>query len=197
MMAKILKEATASFHQEVENLNPLLTPGFSRSDYATYLGVLAGYYQKLESQIPSLQAHLPRELQLADRMKLDLLLADLQALNAPLIPMNFPLPKLQKPAQFWGHFYVLEGSTLGGQVISRRLQENLNLNVNQLNFFNSYREKTMPMWREFTSLLNAQSFSELEIHDVLAAAHDGFTTYGLLLQQIQRLLDQNRSLSKF
>ena len=46
--------------------------------------------------------------------------------------------------------YPLEGSTLGGQVISIRLRDNLGLNAtNGGRFFNGYGEQTGQYWAEF------------------------------------------------
>ena len=55
-----------------------------------------------------------------------------------------------------GALYVLEGSTLGGQMIARMLQKNplLNLVPGQLNFFLGYKKETGPKWKSFQAALN-------------------------------------------
>ena len=186
MISQALKESTAQAHQDVETYNPLMQPHFSTQDYASYLGVLAGYYKKLEARFKELSPQLPPELSLASRLKLDSLLKDLQQLQAPLIEIDFSMPSIKSRAQFWGHFYVLEGSTLGGQIISRRLAEKLNLEPSTLNFFSSYKEKTGPMWKSFIEVLNSQNFTPEETQEVISSAQEGFHFYGKALQQVQK-----------
>jgi len=49
-----------------------------------------------------------------------------------------------------GVLYVIEGSTLGGQIIASMLKKQIpSLNNNELSYFLSYGEKTMSMWSSF------------------------------------------------
>ena len=53
--------------------------------------------------------------------------------------------------------YVVEGSTLGGQVISRVLQEVDWVPAGGIHYFIAYGARTGAMWREFLSHLEAAS----------------------------------------
>jgi heme oxygenase len=54
-------------------------------------------------------------------------------------------------ADAFGCLYVVEGSTLGGQIISRQVTRNLGLSPdnNGCRFFCCYGENTGTMWRRF------------------------------------------------
>lgn len=55
-----------------------------------------------------------------------------------------------------GSIYVLEGSTLGGQVISRALAEASWLPAGGLTYFHPHAARTGPMWRQFRSWAETQ-----------------------------------------
>ncbi|HEY9125859.1 MAG TPA: biliverdin-producing heme oxygenase, partial [Acidobacteriaceae bacterium] len=61
------------------------------------------------------------------RRRAPLLAADLAFFHTGPIAAKPSLPSIQTPCSFWGAFYVMEGSTLGGQVIARQLQSALKL----------------------------------------------------------------------
>ena len=73
-----------------------------------------------------------------------LLKRDLEKLSGEDFEINLleicrDLPLVETFAQTLGCPYVLEGATLGGQVVGRHLRENLNLSPeNGAAFFNSY-----------------------------------------------------------
>jgi heme oxygenase len=68
------------------------------------------------------------------------------------------------PAKALGTAYVLEGSTLGGQVINRALAGASWAPPGGLRYFTPYGENTGAMWREtLETLANASPDSDLEI----------------------------------
>ena len=89
------------------------------------------------------------------RIKLPLLSADLRALGVgsgalEQLPVCRDLPACDGLAAALGCLYVLEGSSLGGQVISRHFNHSLNLDVhNGIAFFTGYGAATGPMWQAF------------------------------------------------
>lgn len=55
-----------------------------------------------------------------------------------------------------GYLYVIEGSTLGGQVITRILRDHLHLSPsNGARFFYGYGKKTKEKWDEYCAILNS------------------------------------------
>jgi heme oxygenase (biliverdin-IX-beta and delta-forming) len=174
-----LKNATWPMHKRLEtNLN-LLNPSFSLEDYRRLIKAFWGYYRPFEASltnVPELHGCLP---DIAMRSKLSLLETDLQALGVDVdlldrLPVCHELPACNDLASALGCLYVLEGSTLGGQVISRHFKSLLNLDVeNGAAFFTGYGEQTGAMWQTFRAVLMAVTVDE----DALVhAACETFTT---------------------
>lgn len=66
-----------------------------------------------------------------------------------------------------GALYVMEGSTLGGQVIGKALAEAQWLPAGGLTYFNPYGERTGAMWRGFRDW--AQMTTPFESHAAVSA----------------------------
>jgi len=161
-----LKNATWPLHKRLEtNLN-VMAPGFSRVDYLRLLKAFWGYYRPLEAalkDVNELHGFLP---DISMRSKLSLLESDLKAMGVDddsldRLPVCQELPACTDLAAAMGCLYVLEGSTLGGQVISRHFKGLLNLDVeNGAAFFTGYGEQTVAMWQTFREVLMAVTVDE-------------------------------------
>ncbi len=134
-----LREHTAVVHAATEALplmQTVLGPQPSGAGYGHYLLTLHGVYAALE---PALYAAVPPPLltALGIAPKLPALRQDLLALRGSAAAMPPPSEDLrseidrclsaagaQRTATALGGLYVLEGATLGGQVIARRLRSN-------------------------------------------------------------------------
>ena len=65
------------------------------------------------------------------------------------------LPELTEPVEALGAMYVLEGSSLGRQVMLSKLAERLNIRPDWAgHFFSGYGKETGAMWRSFITILN-------------------------------------------
>ncbi len=115
MVRERLRAATAADHAAVEALMPLAGPAPSPAAYARHLAILEAVYAPVEERILPL---LPPELR--TWAKAPLLAADLDDLAAPRLPAAFT-PAAPTPAFALGAFYVLEGASLGGTLLRRRL----------------------------------------------------------------------------
>ena len=174
-----LKNVTWPLHKRLErNLN-LLAPSFSLEDYLRLIKAFWGYYRPFEANLTGiLELHgwLP---DISMRSKLLLLEADLQALGVvsdslDRLPVCHELPACTDLAAAMGCLYVLEGSTLGGQVISRHLKGVFNLDVeNGAAFFTGYGEQTGAMWQTFREVLMAATVDEVAL---INAACETFIT---------------------
>lgn len=93
-----------------------------------------------------------------------------------------PLPGLPEAL---GCFYVLEGSTLGGQLILRHLKRHFaDAPVGSFAFFRAYGDEAGPMWRAFGQALTAaaaQAASGDFDARVVRGAQDTFDTFGTWL----------------
>jgi heme oxygenase len=104
-----------------------------------------------------------------------LLIRDLLAIGATRQQVaNVPdaaVPEFAGPAGALGCCYVIEGATLGGQLIARHLKTVLQLDpANGAALFNGYGRATGAMWRSFCSVLNAEVRNPLSHRTAAAAA---------------------------
>jgi heme oxygenase (biliverdin-IX-beta and delta-forming) len=177
-VAEILKVQTVWEHQQAEEMiRPQLGSLKQIHDYAALLKTFYGFYSPVEQSISNFVSKklLP---DISERRNSKLILRDLEALgiSADSIPLCSRLPEIYSPATALGSMYVLEGSTLGGQMIARMLQKNpmLNLVPGQLNFFQGYREETGRKWKSFQAALNLLD-GETEI--LVSAARQTFSLF--------------------
>jgi heme oxygenase len=73
----------------------------------------------------------------------------------------------------------LEGSTLGGQFISRQLRDTLGISAaNGARFFNGYADQTGPRWKEFGQWAESQADREPGlVPEAVSAARATFETF--------------------
>lgn len=91
------------------------------------------------------------------------------------LPRCQKVPLSQTFAQALGCTYVLEGSTLDGQVITRHLRRELGVEIEGASaFFASYGAEVGPMWREFVAVLEAYPFDEAQQNALVKSACDTF-----------------------
>lgn len=142
-------------------LLPVFDDAFTSVDYRRLLERLYGFYRPYESavgRVSGLQRILPDSL---DRLKVPWLEADLLHLGSrqpdlSKLPVCCILPQLDSLANVFGALNVTEGSTLGGQVICRRLAQSLGVPPNKgASFFAGDGERTAGKWRIFKRALAA------------------------------------------
>lgn len=85
------------------------------------------------------------------RRRLPLLNADLRTLDQPPAPASAAAAPAC-PAEAMGMLYVLEGSTLGAQVIRRELARQ-GADLKGLSFLDPYGPRTGAMWKSFLTVL--------------------------------------------
>ena len=155
---KLLRNSTHDHHSQL-NHHPLLA-GLTQSDYplATYQKLLCAYfqiYQHLENTLHQFLLRQPCSFDYARRVKLPWLKDDLAFFNPTITFENAPpvpivSPEIDNLGQLIGVLYAIEGSTLGGQLISRKLADHHGLTSKTgARFFNAYGEQTLPFWQEF------------------------------------------------
>lgn len=160
-----LRLETRPAHDQLEQnvFNQQLTAGTiteaaTRHFLAKMYGFLAPYEARLRAQ------NLGPEWEVATRQRAHLILADL---NQPALETCPDLPPLATWPQLLGAMYVLEGSTLGGQVISRQLaKQNIPLRL----YFSGYGERTGPLWKAFCQLLSQEATPDNEADIVQSAS---------------------------
>lgn len=153
-----LRAATAQSHEALERALDLLGRINDRHSFARVLERFLGFHLTWERAIrqqPVLRAfHAPRS-------RLPHLRRDLSALgrtNAEMarLPACAGAAELvQDAAGAVGSLYVMEGSTLGGQVIGRALADADWRPAGGLAYFNPYGGRTGEMWRAFGAWADA------------------------------------------
>jgi heme oxygenase len=159
-----LKAATAEMHARLEQQLNLLRDDLTLCDYVGLLQRFYGVYEPFERMADPMLKRLPG-MEFERRKKTELLAADLLHLGASpealaLLP-RLPFAVPEQPAQLLGWLYVLEGATLGGQILARRFATRFALSAEcGLRFFTAYGEETATMWRRFLEVLAVHSQTE-------------------------------------
>lgn len=144
--------------------------------YVILLRSLYGFYAPLQDLIfrHVSPAHLP---DVASRRSAALILDDLETLGEDTRNLErcTSLPQVSNGSQAFGALYVLEGSSLGGRIISRMMKskENLPLESGGLRFFEGYGKETGEKWKAFVEALNKQP----EHAAIVAAANQTFQSF--------------------
>jgi len=181
MMMSLLREATQDQHQAVEALMPVMQPSLTPLSYAQLLTQLQAVVQPLESELLALG--LPETFNLHQRVKAPLLSRDLQWFPAPQ-PVVPVMPALAGVPEGLGALYVLEGATLGGQIISRHVQETLGVTPERGGaYFSGYGKSTGRMWQEFAHNMN-QAIPAADRDRVITGARHTFQLFGEVFQEV-------------
>jgi heme oxygenase (biliverdin-IX-beta and delta-forming) len=179
----LLKSETAAVHRQLERnrfLFRLFQTDFSIQEYRQLLCKFYGFFSAIEPLIfTNLNAVANQAL--AHRTKSELIVMDLSLLemdetNFKTISKCEELPLLNSFARQMGALYVLEGSTLGGRIISKRLKDQFGETiVNKMNYYQSYGENLILEWTSFQNFM-AEHFDdkEDEISEVVNAAIETF-----------------------
>lgn len=186
-MIEQLRESTAALHQDLERtLIPVIKHANSPEAYIRLLQLFYGYYYPLEQYIA---AHLDTSFPggFEHRRKAAQLLQDINVINGG--PLDPPvtctnIPVINDNAQALGAMYVLEGSTLGGQVICQIIQRNLPLPevAQALSFFNGYGEDTRAQWDSFVRYLEGYHGTDEQKQRIVEAAADTFRQFKVWAQ---------------
>jgi heme oxygenase (biliverdin-IX-beta and delta-forming) len=169
-----LRSATSSRHQRAERLIGFPT---TVSSHIQILKTFYGFIEPWEIRISKSLAAFER--QLVGRQKLPLLTADLQNLGIDeahrfSIPRCEHLPLLNDTPSGFGSMYVFEGATLGGQVLSRHMEQHLGLKDGDgYSFYKSYGQNVGVMWRDFGQLLT-QNIPRQSFDSVIHSACETF-----------------------
>lgn len=177
-----LRDETRIDHDRVERVVPVMRDDLDVGTYRRILARLYGYHAPLEVRLEAPAAHFPESLDWETRRKCPHLSADLAALGMDAgelarLPRCEVLPALTNPARVLGCLYVLEGASLGGQVICRHLAELAPAIARNRRFFRGYGERTGAMWQAFRRLLVEGASRPADQEAVIAAARDTFQTF--------------------
>lgn len=167
-----LRADTAAAHAEMEAALDLLSRISDRQGFAQVLQRFLGFHivwERAIQQRPALRAFQ------APRTRLPHLRRDLAALGLTNAEQA-DLPRCEAAAELAaddaaavGSIYVMEGSTLGGQVIGRALAQSDWSPPGGLTYFNPYQARTGEMWRAFGAWAETQAPAERHADAVVGA----------------------------
>lgn len=102
---------------------------------------------------------------------------------------DLPMLDLSSDSRMAGYLYVKQGSTLGGQFISKHLAQTLGLEAGRDNrFFHGYGKDTGRLWQEFRHWLAIQT--NLDHHIVLESALSAFQNIRLCADHVLLKLNE-------
>ena len=112
------------------------------------------------------------------RCKAEFLRADLRSFGVAdpdANPVCNELPSMHTPAVAFGCMYVMEGATLGGQIISGHVARSFGYDARHgAAFFHSYGNQTGAMWRKFGQSLAVFAANPAVQDEIVAAAVSTF-----------------------
>lgn len=186
---QIVRIETADWHARVEKLVPIFSDSFSLDNYTTLLEQFYGFYAGFERELARRSATLDELLpDWRERLKLPLLQEDLLWLGRTeaelkALPVCSQLPAIYYNSELFGALYVSEGSTLGGQVITKHLQASFGLQRGRgVSFFAGHADRTGAMWQAFTNTF-CRVAATPDTHVIVHAAQSTFQALWIWLSQ--------------
>jgi heme oxygenase len=177
-----LRRATRLPHEQVEAGLNLARETWTLEAYRDLLQKLLDFYAPMEEALLRLDL-CACGLAMDDRLKRSWLEADLRDLGVvdptPRGPAGAAdLPELESPHAALGVMYVLEGSTLGGQVILKALRRRLDVGPDRGGrFYASYGSEIGAMWRRFLEVLERVGQAPAAADRIERAALETFTAF--------------------
>ncbi|MGO4710021.1 biliverdin-producing heme oxygenase [Chryseobacterium sp. 2TAF14] len=177
MVSEYLKKNTAEYHDAAEKLfnsEKIFNKTFSLEDYKKIINT--NYLMLLHSEekiFNNLSENFSEKLQLDKRVKLPLIEKDLASLALENQTASHDF-HLENEHEALGAMYVIEGSTLGGNVIAKQLSKTEGFDNVTFNFFGCYQENTGPMWKSFKEVLDTE-VAEENYNEVLLGAKKLYT----------------------
>jgi heme oxygenase len=169
-----LRAATGGQHAELEKAVAIEDRFRSPEAYRELLEIFYGFVRPIESL---LSAHdwAGVGLNFLERAKSSLLEKDLKVAGsaAVMVEKCESMPDVSTIDRAFGALYVMEGSTLGGQQISRMARQ-AKISPDALTYFRSYGERVGEMWKSFGEALNRFAESRGDASEIIHGAQDTF-----------------------
>jgi heme oxygenase len=189
-LLEALRSHTYACHMELQGRFDVFHRIQNKDNYGSLLLKLYGFYNKVEPQITRWDSDFTRlGIDLEIRRKIPKLIADISSLDLTDHLVSRPnceislIPSLETFAQAVGCLYVLEGSTLGAQIICQHLRTVFRSNFasNSMNYYQGYGCETRKMWGEFCEFISHYSLEMKTVQEheqVLASGKQTFESLG-------------------
>lgn len=147
-----LRAGTQACHQRLEARLPFFRKDFDLPAYRRLMQAYHGFHAPLQTLLAD---HQGSERDKTAILENDLLALGLSRAEISSLPRCRALPPTQDQASVLGVMYVIEGSTLGGQVLKRAMAERLGIDGdNGASFLDVYGPLTGAHWRSFLQRLD-------------------------------------------
>jgi len=174
--SKQLKLETKAVHVDAERLIiKKLRMINSIDEYIKFLKLYFGFFNPLEILVKKyISVKVLNDV--SKRGNTTRIINDIEILAGDKIMLLAPsLPYVTNTLQAFGVMYVMEGSTLGGLIISKMLREKgIEIINNGLTFFEGYGEDTLEMWHRFTECLDDNFKKDDQINQIVLSAKGTF-----------------------
>lgn len=160
-----------------------MEPDCTLDEYRNVLAVFHQFHLRAETRLGEIRY--PRFS--GEAPVLTWLSEDLHAVGAELMPpdheLNGNIEKSADLSNYLGYLYVKQGSTLGGQVLCRRLSRSLDLTPERgMSFFSGFGEQTRQNWLYFLHYLAGKE-AEIDTSRVITNACEYFQALEIMLNQ--------------
>lgn len=176
MISDLLKESTRQLHDQTEakfNSQKIFDATFSLLDYRRLLEYNYLFLLNFEKIVfNKFSPFIAKQLHLPERRKLHLIEKEAQHLNISRTQPDLSV-EVKNQAEAFGILYVMEGSTLGGNMIAKQLSKYDEFKNFEFAYFRCYGEKTGFFWKNFKEIMNLEISAENEA-DCLTGAHKGY-----------------------
>lgn len=137
-----IKQQTKPYHDRVEKLplpSKLYSLSITHEEYHLYLKTLYSIHYTIERQLAAFSQWEHYGIELTEYFRRHLIVRDLRVIkaDAPLVHPNLTIENFAKAL---GYLYVLTGSTMGGMILSKKVQEIFSLSPYHLahNYFDAF-----------------------------------------------------------
>lgn len=174
MILQKLKESTRQQHEDVEGAVDVMSQMFNLEDYKRLIARFWSFYAAFEPTLPYAELK-EAGFDYDQRRKLAWLEADAKVLGLEKPESFDALPDVSTLPKAFGSLYVVEGSTLGGAVIARHLNQHLGLTPeNGGAFYASYGPMIGPMWKQFGEAVTAYAADGANDDQIVESAKKTF-----------------------
>jgi heme oxygenase len=179
-----IKRQTQPQHDSMERSShgaSLMNGTMTLDEYKHFLAKFYGFHVPLEERLAGFSEWATHGIAIDERrrvpaLKKDFLALGLSEADIAALPLCKRLPAMDTFEQICGVMYVMEGSTLGGQIQSRQIAKLFGLTPDTgAAYFSSYGAAVGPMWKEFCRLLVEVGNTESAEHVMIAAAQETFS----------------------
>lgn len=190
LFLKDLRGQTSESHINLEEnkySKAILSPSVVLSDYQQYIAKMYGVAKACENDIfPAVSSVLT---DIGERYKSQLILDDLLKIGFSQEQADsIPVFKFEasNTADALGVMYVLEGSTLGGKILYKHINQFLGLNEETgASYFYGYGQQTGLLWKNFITTLADYAVEENCEQGIISSSVDTFNAIGHWLNETE------------